>query len=111
MTSLSSRLPAYFVVPAALLEEDIVFFQGRGIPVSAPGNPESTGYSLVHSGRLSYLKPLALVLNSLSSAREQSKNTFGTPQRSPFDRRLPGNRVLKFFRGPGALSRDIFKEL
>ncbi|XP_068846577.1 myotubularin-related protein 12 isoform X2 [Capricornis sumatraensis] len=27
------RLPAYFVVPAALLEEDIVFFQGRGIPI------------------------------------------------------------------------------
>ena len=35
MTSLSSRLPAYFVVPAPLLEEDVEFFQGRGIPVSA----------------------------------------------------------------------------
>uniref|UniRef100_A0A4W2E9H9 Myotubularin-related protein 12 n=2 Tax=Bos TaxID=9903 RepID=A0A4W2E9H9_BOBOX len=27
------RLPAYFVVPAPLLEEDIEFFQGRGIPI------------------------------------------------------------------------------
>uniref|UniRef100_A0A8C6E1S1 Myotubularin-related protein 12 n=1 Tax=Moschus moschiferus TaxID=68415 RepID=A0A8C6E1S1_MOSMO len=27
------RLPAYFVVPASLLEEDIAFFQGRGIPI------------------------------------------------------------------------------
>ncbi|XP_025245173.1 myotubularin-related protein 12 [Theropithecus gelada] len=34
------RLPAYFVVPTPLPEENVQRFQGHGIPVSASGNPK-----------------------------------------------------------------------
>uniref|UniRef100_A0A8D2EHC9 Myotubularin-related protein 12 n=1 Tax=Theropithecus gelada TaxID=9565 RepID=A0A8D2EHC9_THEGE len=37
------RLPAYFVVPTPLPEENVQRFQGHGIPVSASGNPKRCG--------------------------------------------------------------------
>lgn len=79
MTSLSSRLPEYFVVPTPLPEEDVPRFQGHGIPVSASRNPTAMGHSSAHAGKLSYLQPSALVLKSLSSVQEWSKNILGTP--------------------------------
>lgn len=70
MTSLSSRLPAYFVIPTLLPEENVPRFQGHGIPVSASGNLTALACSSAHLGKVFYLKPVALVLKSLSSVQE-----------------------------------------
>lgn len=69
------------------------------------------GCSWDYPGILSYLKRSALVLKSLSSVQEQSKNISGTPWGSLFDMRLPGAEFWSFHRCAAVLSRDIFKGL
>ena len=90
MTSLSSRLPAYFVVPISLPEEDVLRFQGHGIPVSTSGNPNSHGLLINPFWQVILFKTLGF--GPLS--KSDPKISQGLTKRVS-DMRLPGT-ALKF---------------
>lgn len=96
MTSLSSRLPAYFVIPALLPEENVPRFQGHGIPVSASGNLNSLGLLTGPSWQSVLLKACGFGTKEfVFSPRVIQKYLRDSPEES-LRHDAPWDRVLKF---------------